>query len=214
MRVAAVVVAGGRGERFGGPKQFAPLGEGSVSAESVRRARSVASSVVLVVPASYEGAGEGADVVVTGGDTRAASVRAGLAACPPSDVVVIHDAARPLASPELFAAVVAAVEDGADAAIPGLAITDTVKRVAHEGAATRVVATVAREDLMTVQTPQAFRRSALERAHAAGGDATDDAALVEAAGGCVVVVPGEARNVKITDPRDLATVTAWHRGAS
>lgn len=214
MSVAAVVVAGGQGRRFGGPKQFAPLGEGSVSAQSVRRARSVAATVVLVVPDGYDGTGEGADQVVRGGATRAASVRAGLAACPEVDVVVVHDAARPLASPELFRAVVAAVEAGADGAVPGLAITDTVKRVARDATSVTVTGTVARDDLMTVQTPQAFRRVVLARAHAGAADATDDAALVEAAGGRVVVVPGETGNVKITDPRDLALAAASLPGAS
>src|ERR1035437_8618856 len=128
MTVAAVVVAAGQGVRFGGLKQFAVLENETVSALSVRNARSVAQFVVLVVPAGYAGAGEGADVAVPGGSTRAASVRAGLVHCAHVDVIVVHDAARPLASPELFAAVVAAVRDGADGAIPGLAITDTVKR--------------------------------------------------------------------------------------
>ena len=129
MTVAAVVVAGGRGARFGGPKQFSLLGDETVAARSVRAARSVAHFVVLVVPEDRTQSTEGADVVVPGGETRAASVRAGLRALPPCDVVVVHDAARPLASVDLFVAVVAAVESGADAAIPGLGVTDTVKRV-------------------------------------------------------------------------------------
>jgi len=206
--VAAVVVAGGRGVRFGGPKQFTFLGEETVAARSVRASRSVAPFVVLVVPESYDGRGEGADVVVVGGDTRAASVRAGLNALPPCDVVVVHDAARPLASPELFAATVAAVHAGADAAIPGLVVTDTVKRVVARDGRDVVVGTVDRSDLVTVQTPQAFRRDVLERAHAQMSDATDDAALVEAVGGTVVIVPGEIRNLKITEPTDLERISA------
>ena len=211
MSVAAVVVAGGQGVRFGGPKQFAPLGEGTVTARSVTAARSVAPFVVLVVPADYEGDGEGADVVVTGGASRAASVRAGLALCGDAEIVVVHDAARPLASPALFSAVVEAVRRGAAAAVPGLAVTDTVKRVEHEGDRVVIRETVAREELVTVQTPQAFRRDLLVRAHEDGGDATDDAALVEALGETVVVVPGEAHNLKITQQGDLERVAANER---
>lgn len=199
MSVAAVVVAGGRGVRFGGPKQFLPFGSVSMAAHAVSLARSVADVVVLVVPSDYAGSGEGADLVVVGGDTRSDSVRAGLSVLPFADVVVVHDAARPQASAELFLRVVNAVLLGADAAIPALAVTDTVKRVIdHE-----VVGTVAREDLVTVQTPQAFRRETLVNAHASLERATDDAALVESIGGRVVIVDGERDNIKITDPGDL-----------
>ena len=206
MSVAAVVVAGGRGVRFGGLKQFASLGEETVAARSVRAARSVADLVILVVPPRYEGSSEGADVVVEGGATRAASVRAGLAHVGDADVVVVHDAARPNARPVLFAAVVAAVVAGADGAVPGLMITDTVKRVVREDGLTVVLGTESRQDLMTVQTPQAFRRSVLLAAHAGAEEATDDAALVELAGGRVVIVPGLIDNVKITEPSDLERV--------
>jgi 2-C-methyl-D-erythritol 4-phosphate cytidylyltransferase len=211
MSVAAVVVAGGQGLRFGGAKQFAAIDDDSVSQRSVRLARSVASRVILVVPASYEGSGEGADVVVVGGVSRAASVRAGLAHCNDVDVVVVHDAARPLASPDLFHAVVDAVEAGADGAIPGLAITDTVKRVIANDEVTIVIETVPRDDLVTVQTPQAFRRELLVAAHAGANDATDDAALVENYGGRVVVVNGELENIKITSAGDLERVVAFVR---
>jgi 2-C-methyl-D-erythritol 4-phosphate cytidylyltransferase len=204
MSVAAVVVAAGQGQRYGGPKQFAVLNHDTVTAHSVRAARSVAERVVLVVPVNYQGNGEGADVVVVGGATRAASVRAGLAECGDADVIVVHDAARPLASSSLFSSVVDAVVAGADGAIPGLPISDTVKHVRLEGPLMVVDETVEREELVTVQTPQAFARDALVRAHAHGGEATDDAALVEAVGGRVVVVAGELDNVKITVPGDLA----------
>jgi 2-C-methyl-D-erythritol 4-phosphate cytidylyltransferase len=203
MSVAAVVVAAGRGVRFGGLKQFATLDEMTVTAHSVRAARSVAERVILVVPDDYRGDGEGADVLVVGGVSRAASVRSGLRECADADVIVIHDAARPLASPALFSSVVQAVIDGADAAVPGLAITDTVKRIEHRGEVTLVRETIPRDELITVQTPQAFRREALARAHERGDDATDDAALVEAIGGRVVVVSGEPDNIKITGPDDL-----------
>jgi 2-C-methyl-D-erythritol 4-phosphate cytidylyltransferase len=120
----------------------------------------------------------------------------------------VHDAARPFASPALFARVIAAVRDGADAAVPALPIPDTVKRV-RDGV---VVETVPRADLVGVQTPQAFRRDALERAHAGAGVDTDDAALVEAEGGKVVIVDGDPRNFKVTVAGDLALARALLEG--
>ncbi len=208
MSVAAVIVAAGQGQRFGGAKQFAVMNHDTVTAHSVRAARSVADRVVLVVPENYQGNGEGADVVVVGGFTRAQSVRAGLEECADARVIVVHDAARPLATASLFSAVVDAVKAGADGAIPGLPILDTVKRVHADGDVRVVDATQDRDELVTVQTPQAFARDVLVRAHASGHDATDDAALVEALGGRVVVVPGEMDNVKITAPGDLARAAA------
>src|ERR1039457_5304343 len=117
MAMPAVVVAAGQGTRFGGPKQFSLFEGETMAARSVRATRTVATRVVLVVPDNYKGDGEGADLVVSGGSSRAASVRAGLAHCLDADVVVVHDAARPLASAALFRLVVAAVLNGADAAI-------------------------------------------------------------------------------------------------
>ena len=147
---------------------------------------------------------------MAGGATRSASVRAGLAAVPPgAEVIVVHDAARPLASPALWAAVLDAVLAGADAAIPGVAVPDTVKRVAGD----LVVDTLERGELVLVQTPQAFRAEVLRGAHASGADLSDDAALVEAAGGRVVVVPGEPGNLKVTGPLDLDVAAALLTGA-
>jgi 2-C-methyl-D-erythritol 4-phosphate cytidylyltransferase len=199
--VWAVVVAAGSGARFGAPKQYEQLGDRRVLDWSVAAARGACDGVVLVVAAERAADPEPAvDVVVAGGATRSASVRAGLAAVPePAEVVVVHDAARPAATPALFAAVVAAVRAGADGAVPGLPVVDTIKRVAGDV----VVETLERAELVAVQTPQAFAAAALRAAHAAGGEATDDAALVEAAGGRVVVVPGEPDNVKVTTPADL-----------
>ncbi len=205
----AVVVAGGTGSRFGRPKQFESLAGRPVVEWSVTAARKATDGVVLVVPESEAERADvlGADVVVTGGETRSASVRRGLAHVPEqADVVVVHDAARPLASPALFAAVVAPLlADGGedvDGVVCGIAVADTLKRVGGDG--TTIIGTVDRASLVAVQTPQAFRATVLRRAHAGGGDATDDAALVESIGGKVRLVPGEAHNVKLTVPSDLA----------
>jgi 2-C-methyl-D-erythritol 4-phosphate cytidylyltransferase len=211
MSIAAVVVAAGQGTRFGGLKQFSLYDGETIAARSLRASRSVAEYTVLVVPEGYDGQGEGADLVVVGGATRAASVRHGLERCLDAEIVVVHDAARPLASPALFHSVVDAVLRGADAAIPGLALTDTIKRVAVEGDETFVTATLERDELVAVQTPQAFRRELLVRAHASGGDASDDAGLVEAIGARVVIVEGEAHNVKITRPEDLKLLALYER---
>ena len=161
-------------------------------------ARSVSDGVVVVVPpADVETEGG-----VAGGATRSESVRAGLDAVPDdATIVCVHDAARPFASAQLFATVIEAVAGGADAAIPGVPVTDTIKLIDADHV---VVDTPPRSSLVAVQTPQAFRAAILRAAHAAGADATDDAALVETCGGRVVVVAGEATNRKITHPDDLA----------
>jgi 2-C-methyl-D-erythritol 4-phosphate cytidylyltransferase len=206
--VWSIVVAGGSGRRFGQLKQYALLSGRPVLQWAVAACRTGSVGVVLVVP---DGEGDhdphGADAVVTGGPTRADSVRCGLAAVPAdAAVIVVHDAARPLASPHLFAAVVAAVTaGGADGAVPGVPPSDTIKVVDESG---RVATTLDRATLVAVQTPQAFRAALLRHAHDGGragasNSATDDAMLVETLGGTVQVVPGEPDNLKITDPGDL-----------
>jgi 2-C-methyl-D-erythritol 4-phosphate cytidylyltransferase len=204
----AVVVAGGTGSRFGGPKQFADLGGRPLASWSLAVARQACDGVVLVVPADGPGGPGGpwdADAIVAGGSTRSESVRAGLAAVPDTaDVVAVHDAARPLARLPLWNAVIAAVAAGADGAIPASPVTDTVKEV---GAGGQLV-TLDRTRLVAVQTPQAFRAGVLRRAHDSGANASDDAALVEAAGGRVVLVDGAADNLKVTSPTDLVVVAA------
>jgi len=213
--VWAIVVAAGRGERFAAEgdvstaKQFVELDGVRIVDRSVHAARRACDGVVLVLGPGVTWDGAPVDVVVAGGVTRSDSVRAGLAAIPDDvEVIAVHDAARPLASPALFASVVAAVRDGADAAVPGVRVADTIKRV--DGA--RVVATLVRDELVAVQTPQAFRAAALRAAHAVTNgvapDASDDAALVEARGGVVIVVEGEPSNVKITTRNDLVVARA------
>ena len=174
---------------------------------SVSAARAVVDGIVLVVPpGDGRAAAPGscaADIVVEGGETRADSVRAGIAAVPAeASVVVVHDGVRPLATAGLFATVIREVREGAAAAVPATPVADTLKKVV-DGV---VSATVARDGLVAVQTPQAFRADVLRRAHASGADATDDAGLVEALGLEVHVVPGEARNLKVTTAADLELV--------
>jgi 2-C-methyl-D-erythritol 4-phosphate cytidylyltransferase len=203
-KVWSIVVAGGAGSRFGDRKQFSSLGGRPLLEWAVEACRPSSAGVVLVLPADLNDANHhGADAVVAGGATRADSVRCGLAAVPDdAEVIVVHDAARPLASPRLFDAVItAAGDDGVDGAVPGVPPSDTIKAVDGAG---RVTSTLDRTTLVAVQTPQAFRAGVLRQAHAhADPGATDDAMLVEALGGTVRVVPGEPANLKITDPDDL-----------
>ncbi|MGZ4795959.1 MAG: 2-C-methyl-D-erythritol 4-phosphate cytidylyltransferase [Acidimicrobiia bacterium] len=205
MSIWAVVVAAGSGRRFGATKQVARLGDRRVVDHSVQTARDATDGVVLVAPADATWQVDGV-TTVAGGATRSASVRAGLQAVPAdAEIVVVHDAARPLAGPALFARVLDAVRRGADGAVPGLPIADTVKRVDPDGV---VLETLARDGLFTIQTPQAFRAGVLRAAHASGAEGTDDAAVVERAGGRVVVVEGADDNFKITEPCDLERAAA------
>jgi 2-C-methyl-D-erythritol 4-phosphate cytidylyltransferase len=197
MSTWAIVVAGGGGERFGQRKQYSPLGGARVLDWALRAAAAHTDAVVLVVPAEVADRPEPLSAVVVGGGlTRSASVRAGLAAVPAdADTIVVHDAARPVPVPDVWARVLAALVAGADAAVPVVPVADTLREVGG--------ATVDRARFVAVQTPQAFRAGALRAAHAGGTDRTDDAALVEAAGGRVVVVEGDPTNIKITTPVDL-----------
>jgi 2-C-methyl-D-erythritol 4-phosphate cytidylyltransferase len=210
-----VVVAGGSGRRFGAPKQFAQLSETErVIDRSIAVARSVSAGVVVVLPAADLNAvpnnGEAPVplIVVAGGDTRAESVRAGLEAVPHDvRVICVHDGARPFADAALYQRVVGALNDqSVDAAIPGVAVTDTIKQVRRDAHGAKVVGTLARDSLVAVQTPQAFRAEVLREAHRrVGTDAslTDDAMMVESLGHVVAVVEGDAINRKITHLDDL-----------
>jgi 2-C-methyl-D-erythritol 4-phosphate cytidylyltransferase len=165
-------------------------------------ARATCDGVVLVVTPDRAGDPEpGADAVVAGARSRSGSVRAGLAAVPDdAEAVLVHDAARPMATLRLWERVIAAVEGGNDAVVPAVPVVDTLRAV--DGG------TVDRNRFVAVQTPQGFRADVLRRAHAGDPEGTDDASLVEAAGGKVLVVDGEVENVKLTSPRDLAVMRA------
>ncbi len=172
---------------------------------SVAAARVACDGVVAVVPADAAGSPvtdvAGADVVVVGGASRSASVRAGLAEVPAgAAIVLVHDAARPLASPALFARVVEAVRAGAVAAVPAVPVVDTIREL--DGGV------VDRDRLRAVQTPQGFDAATLRRVHAGEPDASDDAGLVEASGGSVQLVEGERANLKLTDPIDRIVAEA------
>ena len=171
---------------------------------SLEALAAVTDGIVIVLPAGDVATWTGGEhQAVAGGATRSASVRAGLASIPnDAEIVLVHDAARPFASAALGKAVIKAIEDGADAAIPGIPVSDTIKRV--DTTTLRVKETVDRANLYAVQTPQGFRASTLRKAHAEEADASDDAAVVERIGGMVVIVPGESKNMKITVADDLA----------
>jgi len=220
---ACIVPAAGRGDRLGPgtPKALRLLAGEPLLVHAVRSA--MASGVVdlVAVAAPPSKADDVRDllkphapelVVVAGGPTRKASVAAALAEVPGAvDVVLVHDAARCLTPPELFAAVTNAVRRGADAAVPVLPVADTIKQVHGD----EVLATLDRSDLYAVQTPQAFRRAVLDHAHATvDEDATDDAGLAERAGAAVHVVVGDDEAFKITRPLELllAEIVLSRRG--
>lgn len=170
--------------------------------------RSLGAAIVVVAPAELVDRARGllpGVTVVAGGDHRSQSVRAGIAAAGSADIILVHDAARPLTPEHVFARVVDAVAAGHPAVVPGLPVVDTLKQVRLDGQVPQqVLGTVDREDLRAVQTPQGFTREALVRAHADDtGLATDDAGLAERCGIDVHVVPGDPLAMKITTPWDL-----------
>ena len=216
--IFGIVVGAGSGERFGRLKQLDLLCGKSVLQHSLTAAANACDAVVAVVPDALVDqialdSTEFSDKQIfaaAGGSTRAESVRCGIRALskqasgwPDDSIAVVHDAARPLASQEIFQRVIAAVKDGADAAVPVIEVTDTIRHTE--------TGPVDRSLLRAVQTPQAFKAEMLEAAHAESPEATDDATLVEAIGGKVVLVEGSPDNIKITRPRDLAVAEALLR---
>jgi 2-C-methyl-D-erythritol 4-phosphate cytidylyltransferase len=205
-KIWTIVVAAGSGTRFGSPKQFALINERRIVDWAVETSRISSDGVVVVLPAEQAQRESG----VAGGATRSASVRCGLAAVPhDATIICVHDAARPFASEYLFDEVIDAVCAGADGAVPGLPVVDTIKFI---DAANVVKSTPDRNQLVAVQTPQAFRANALRRAHQNNPEGTDDSTLVETNGGKVVVVMGDPLNRKITTPEDLNWARAISRG--
>ncbi|HEX4679685.1 MAG TPA: 2-C-methyl-D-erythritol 4-phosphate cytidylyltransferase [Gaiellaceae bacterium] len=224
MSVWAVLVAAGRGERLGEdrPKAFVRLGDLPLLAEPLRRFDESGwiDQIVLVAPPEWEepaillaeeiGASK-VSACVPGGETRTDSVRAGVAEVPEdAAVIVVHDAARPLVSEEVILRVIAALGESFDGAVPGLPLADTVKRVR----AGVVVETVPREELVTVQTPQAFVAPVLRAALTALSvestqSPTDCASIVEGNGGRIKVVDGDEKLLKVTTRADLERVATW-----
>ncbi len=207
----ALIVAAGRGERlgFGRPKAFVTLAGRPMLSWSVEALRSVGGvdRIVVALPEGELSSAPPGCVAVAGGAVRSASVRAALAGAGEGDPVIVHDAARPLAPPDLFSRALDVVaQAGVDAAIAAAPVSDTVKEVGDDGRT--VVRTLDRSRLWAVQTPQVFRRAALERALRDASDellaaATDDAWLIERAGGTVRVVRSGPENLKITTPTDV-----------
>jgi len=204
MSVVGIVPAAGSGERLGsvGPKAFVVCGGRELIDWSLDALRSVCDRVVVAAPSGYE---DPSRDFLRGGAVRSESVRLALAAAPEATIAVVHDAARPLLTPELARACIDALVPGVDGAIAAAAMTDTVKEAGDGGVVER---TLDRSRLWRIQTPQVFRADVLRRAldvsDAALAAATDDAALVEAAGGVVRVVEAPADNLKVTRPVDLA----------
>jgi 2-C-methyl-D-erythritol 4-phosphate cytidylyltransferase len=207
----ALLVAAGRGERLGSdqPKALVSLGGRPMLEWSVEALRSVPAveRIVVALPADALGAAPAGTLAVAGGEARSQSVLEALHASGEGDPVIVHDAARPLAGGELFERVIEQLErSGADAVIAAAPVSDTIKEIEPDGRTVR--RTLERRHLWAVQTPQAFRRGALERALGQASEdvlrqATDDAWLVEHFGGRVEVTDAGPANIKVTTPTDL-----------
>ena len=207
----AVVLAAGSGTRFGGQKQFADLAGLPMLDHAVRSAGTACDGVVVVLPADCQDCWTAPAGVrsVAGGATRAQSVRAGLAAVPETAIViVVTDAAHPLASPRLYRRVVETVRSGADGAVPGLPLTEVVKEVFSTSSDTAPVLeagrNIPRETHRLTQTPYAFGANWLREAYASSLEAVEDSELVSALGARVVMVEGEPANIHVTTPEELA----------
>lgn len=211
--LVGILAAAGAGERLGagGPKALAPCGGRPLAEWSLESLAAVCDRLVVVLPPGMlEAAGDlGRFDRVAGGASRSESVLAAVRAAPEAAAYVVHDAARPLVTAELVERCVEELERGWDGAVAAAPMTDTVKEA---GGDARVVRTLDRSRLWAVQTPQAFRadalRTALEAQDAGLAAATDDASLVEAAGGAVRVVAAPPENLKVTRRADLALAEA------
>lgn len=203
--VTTIVFAAGSGERFGSPKQFAELDGERLVDRVVRNAKVSSDHLIVVLPANHRWTGQPVTATVAGGATHASSVRAGLAVVPPiTDIVVLATASHPLASSGLFASVIDAVTDGADAATPQGHLADAIKT--YDG--NQIVSTVDKTNLAAAQSPSAFRFSSLIAALDREREAPEELQLVEEIGGRVVFVPGEQTNIHITSPVELEMARA------
>ncbi|MFL5865668.1 MAG: 2-C-methyl-D-erythritol 4-phosphate cytidylyltransferase [Thermoleophilaceae bacterium] len=216
MSVVGIIAAGGSGERLGAemPKAFVVLAGRPLLDWSLSVLRDVADRVVVAVPpGSPQSSVLGPREIVDGGESRSASVRNAVLAAPEASVYVVHDAARPLITPDLVRRCLDALGPGVDGAIAAAPMTDTVKEAAPDG---RVMHTLDRTSLWRIQTPQVFRagilREALDRDPAALAAATDDASLVEEIGGTVHVVEAPLQNMKVTSESDLRVAEALLAG--
>ena len=220
--VWCVLLAGGSGQRFGSLKQFDSLAGVRVIDRAARTAAAACDGVVAVLPADSLATADGqipdATVVVAGGSTRSESVRAGLAAIPSdATVILVHDAARPLATADLFARVIAQVQSGVTAVVPAVQVVDTIRVVSSETAGSDSAgsdsagsdsAVIDRDLLRAVQTPQGFQAALLRRAYDSDGEATDDAGLVQALGARITLIAGERSNLKLTERADRIIAAA------
>jgi 2-C-methyl-D-erythritol 4-phosphate cytidylyltransferase len=207
MRTVAVVIAAGRGTRFGGYKQFQPLGGRRVIDWAVSAAARSCDGVVLVLPPGVEWDGAPVHAVVAGGATHAESARLGVAAVPPEAmVIVMGTASHPLTTADLYGATIDAVFDGADAAISARPIADCLKHMAPDR--TTVLGSVDKSSILLCVTPTAFRADLLRSEIAKGVEVPEELELIERAGGRVVVVPGEPTNIHITEPAELVMAEA------
>lgn len=214
MSVVGIIAAGGSGERLGAgkPKAFAVLGGRAMVEWSYDALAAVCDRVVVAAPPDHQVAGPWS--LVAGGDSRSASVRSAALAAPEASVYVVHDAARPLVTPELVQRCLDALQPGVDGAVAAAPMTDTVKETAPDG---RVLHTLDRSALWRIQTPQVFRaailREALDRDPSALAAASDDASLVEEVGGTVHVVEAPPQNIKVTSEPDLRVAEALLAGS-
>jgi 2-C-methyl-D-erythritol 4-phosphate cytidylyltransferase len=200
MNVWGIVLAAGTGTRFGDAKQFLALGGLRLVDRVVQTAGAVCNDVVVVLPEGVDWSGPSVTAAVAGGSTRSQSVRRGLDAVPSrTEVIVVHDAAHPLASRALFEAVVDGLTEGVDCVVPCLPLTEPIKRV-NDG---RVIETLERDGWTVVQSPHAFRARVLRTAHSGAPEAVEDTVLVEELGGTIATVPGDPFNVHVTTRAEL-----------
>ena len=211
--VAVIIPAGGSGERLGAkiPKALVQLAGKTLIEHAVANMAPIANQIIVAAPAGFEEQFKdllGSEVtVVTGGLTRTLSVKKALALVEKeNEYILVHDAARSLASTDLAMRVIDSLRAGEKAVIPGMPVSDTIKRVDGDNYVTK---TPTRSKLRSIQTPQGFTRKLLLKAHTSAGDATDDAGLVEDRGVDVKVILGEERAMKITTMKDLAIAHNW-----